>query len=225
MIGYYDYTVLLTYLSAASGLVGIAVALTGQGRPFLGMFFLLFSGLCDAFDGKVARTKKDRTEQENRYGIQIDSLADLIAFGALPACLGVSMFRRYTEAAGENKAYAFLLYAIAILYVLAALIRLAFYNVTEEERQQTEKGVRKSYLGLPVTTSCLIFPLVMVLHYIVPFDITPIYLTVMLFTSFAFLARFSVTKPGWKGLLIMVGIGVIEAALLIVLYSIFPSRF
>lgn len=216
MIGYYDYTVLLTYLSAASGLVGIAVALTGQGRPFLGMFFLLFSGLCDAFDGKVARTKKDRSEQENRYGIQIDSLADLIAFGALPACLGVSMFRRYTEAAGENRAYAFLLYAIAIIYVLAALIRLAYYNVTEEERQQTETGVRKAYMGLPVTTSCLIFPLVMALYFIVPFDITPIYLIVMLFTAIAFLARVSIKKPGMKGVLIMVGIGVIEAALLIV---------
>lgn len=58
MIGFYDYTVILTYLSLMSGTIGIMLCLNGMGHPYLGMFFLLFSGLCDTFDGKVARTKK-----------------------------------------------------------------------------------------------------------------------------------------------------------------------
>lgn len=58
MIGVYDYTVILTYLSLLSGASGIIVCLKGIGHPYLGMFFLLFSGLCDTFDGKVARSKK-----------------------------------------------------------------------------------------------------------------------------------------------------------------------
>lgn len=79
MIGFYDYTVILTYLSILSGTTGIILCLNGVGHPYLGMFFLLFSGLCDTFDGKVARSKKDRTEQMKKFGIQIDSLSDLIA--------------------------------------------------------------------------------------------------------------------------------------------------
>ena len=81
MIGFYDYTVILTYLSLMSGTIGIMLCLNGMGHPYLGMFFLLFSGLCDTFDGKVARSKKDRTTQMKKFGIQIDSLSDLLAFG------------------------------------------------------------------------------------------------------------------------------------------------
>ena len=93
MIGVYDYTVILTYLSLLSGASGIIVCLKGIGHPYLCMFFLLFSGLCDTFDGKVARSKKNRTEREKRFGIQIDSLSDLVAFGVLPACIGIAMLR------------------------------------------------------------------------------------------------------------------------------------
>lgn len=100
MIGFYDYTVILTYLSILSGTTGIILCLNGVGHPYLGMFFLLFSGLCDTFDGKVARSKKDRTEQMKKFGIQIDSLSDLIAFGVLPACIGIAMM---TEVAGSEK--------------------------------------------------------------------------------------------------------------------------
>ena len=44
------------------------------------------------FDGKVARTKKDRTDFEKDNGIQLDSLSDLLAFGLLPAAIGFRLF-------------------------------------------------------------------------------------------------------------------------------------
>ena len=69
MIGFYDYTVILTYLSLMSGTIGIMLCLNGMGHPYLSMFFLLFSGLCDRFDAKVARSKKDRTTQMKKFGI------------------------------------------------------------------------------------------------------------------------------------------------------------
>lgn len=65
MIGYYNYTVILTYLSLLSASIGTIVTISGHGHPYFGIFFLLFCGLCDAFDGKVARHKKNRTESEN----------------------------------------------------------------------------------------------------------------------------------------------------------------
>lgn len=81
MIGFYDYTVILTYLSLMSGTIGIMLCLNGMGHPYLGMFFLLFSGLCDTFDGKVARSKKDRTTQIKKP--QNKGIATMIFFGAV----------------------------------------------------------------------------------------------------------------------------------------------
>ena len=175
MIGFYDYTVILTYLSLLSGTTGIMLCLNGVGHPYLGMFFLLFSGLCDTFDGKVARTKKNRTEQMKKFGIQIDSLSDLVAFGVLPACIGISLLRYAIHIPGLSgftcyilsnyqKPATYILTFVAVLYVLAAMIRLAYFNVMEEEDQNRDESGAKIYTGLPVTSAALIFPAVLLLH-------------------------------------------------------------
>ena len=149
MIGFYDYTVILTYLSLLSGISGVLVCLKGIGHPYLGMFFLLFSGLCDTFDGKVARSKKDRTEQAKRFGIQIDSLSDLICFGVLPASIIYNL----------NK-YNRVVLGVAAVYVLCALMRLAYFNVDEQERQKSTTEGRKVYYGMPVTLSAVFVPVI-----------------------------------------------------------------
>ena len=93
MLGFYDYTTVLTYLSLLSACTGIVLSLAGQGHPYMACFCLLFCGFCDAFDGKVARTKKNRTDDEKAFGIQLDSLCDVVSFGVAPAfslyCMGV----------------------------------------------------------------------------------------------------------------------------------------
>ena len=223
MIGFYNYTVVLTYLSLISGTVGIMVSLSDMGHPFMGAFFLLFCGLCDAFDGKVARTKPDRTNFEKKFGIQIDSLSDLVAFGVLPASIGAAMFRRLSlENEHMPRTYTILIFAVFAFYVLMAMIRLAYFNVLEEERQRQSEGNLKSYVGLPVTSASIIFPLVLLVHYILPADITPIYFAVMLFVGALFVSKIKVTKPGLRGILIMVGIGTLECAGLI-LFKIFTK--
>ena len=144
-IGFYDYTVILTYLSVASALVGMVFA--HKGIFGAAMLCLFLSGFCDAFDGTVARTKKNRTEDEKAFGIQLDSLCDVVSFGAAPAfacyCMGVD------SAVGV---------VILCAYVICAVIRLAFFNVQEAKRQQVESGCNKYYRGLPVTASSIIFP-------------------------------------------------------------------
>ena len=226
MIGIYDYTVVLTYLSLLSAGTGIVVSLSGMGHPFLGIFFLLFCGLCDAFDGKVASTKKSRTDTERKFGIQIDSLSDLIAFGVLPACIGAAFIRvSYTLASLNGSGgswYTILLkvfvFGILILYILAALIRLAYFNVTEEERQETETGARKYYLGLPVTSASIIFPTVALLQYLIPADLTWIYIVAVVITGVLFVTPFKLKKLGLKGILVLVGIGAAEFIALIIAF-------
>lgn len=85
MIGFYDYTVILTYISLASSILGMISAC--YARIGWAIFFLGMSGLLDTFDGKVARTKKNRTEDQKRFGIQIDSLCDIVCFGVCPVII------------------------------------------------------------------------------------------------------------------------------------------
>ena len=80
-LGIYDYTVILTYISLGISVFGITRALEGDFK--VAIFCLALSGLCDMFDGKIARTKKNRTDDEKNFGIQIDSLCDVVCFGIL----------------------------------------------------------------------------------------------------------------------------------------------
>ena len=56
MIGFYNYSVILTYLGLGSAIGGIVLALDKQ--PKLAVLCLLVCGLCDMFDGTIARTCK-----------------------------------------------------------------------------------------------------------------------------------------------------------------------
>lgn len=232
MIGVYDYTVILTYLSAISAGLGIMITFMGKGHPIGGCLLLLFCGLCDSFDGKVAATKKNRTKLEKGFGVQIDSLSDMIAFGVLPACIGNVLIRKSERLSGVFElcqhnwliiTAKVVMYTVLLLYILAALIRLAYYNVTEEERQEHESGGRKEYEGLPVTASALIFPFIVFLTHILKFDTALIYVFAAALTGVLFLVRFRVKKPGIKGVLLLVGVGAIEALLLIG-WRIFNAR-
>ena len=187
----------------------------------------MFCGLCDAFDGKVAHTKKNSTEKEKKFGIQIDSLSDLVAFGVLPACIGMAFLRRsnvFEHLIHQNFAeginvtefiLTILLFGILILYILAALIRLAFFNVDEEERQKTEGGRRKYYLGLPVTTAAVIFPSIALFTFVIPKDITWVYLLATLITAVLFITPFKLPKMNFKGVLWLIALGIVEFAILL----------
>ena len=106
----------------------------------------MISGVCDMFDGKIASTMK-RTATEKQFGIQIDSLCDLVCFGVLPAVI-------VCQGCGHGQ----IIQALAAIYLLCALIRLAWFNVDEAERQSREEGGREIYMGLPVTSAALILP-------------------------------------------------------------------
>lgn len=210
MIGFYDYTVILTYCSVISAVVGILVSLSASPHPYIAIFLLMFSGLCDAFDGKVARHKKDRTKAMKEFGIQIDSLSDLAAFGVLPVCIGAALRRAGADA---FQLPAFLTISVSCIYVLAAVIRLAYFNVTEEELQSTGKKKREFYSGLPVTSASLIFPTFVLIERLIPGNLNWIYSLVMALTAAAFVGKFRLRKPGTRTILILIGIGFAEVVL------------
>lgn len=146
-VGFYHYGVILTYLSIVSAIVGIGLSVAGY--PFYGGVVCLWvSGICDAFDGVVARTRKNRTIEDKMFGAKIDSLSDAIAFGVAPVMIGYGM--------GMTEWFFLIPFA---LYTLCAVCRLAYYDVEEDLRlQRGEEGRRTSCEGLPVTNAAIGIP-------------------------------------------------------------------
>lgn len=202
MVGIYNYTVLMTYFGVVSAVVGIGLAM--YGRTSMAIVCLMISGFCDLFDGSIAKTRK-RNEQEKKFGIQIDSLADMICFGVLPAAIGFSI--------GLTKWYEA---AVLVLFVLAALIRLAYYNVTEDELQFNEKTSRQYYDGLPVTTVALLIPLIYTLRPVMKSGFLLLYVICLLMTAVAFLTKFKVRKLGMKGMIVAACCGAVVLVFLII---------
>ena len=200
MIGFYDYTVILTYLGFSSGMIGIFLAITGN--TFWAVMCLMFSGLCDMFDGRVARTKKKRTTEERHFGIQLDSLSDLVCFGVLPAIIGYSL--------GIKNTY---LIPLIIIYPLAALIRLAYFNVLEITRNSSTPV--KEYTGLPVTSSALIFPFLYIFRKFLGEYFILIYGIVLFVVAILFICKIKVKKPGIKVMIGFIIVGIIEILLIL----------
>ncbi len=193
-VGFYHYGVILTYVSVIAGVVGIALSVSVN--PFWGVVCLLISGLCDAFDGAVASTRKNRTPSDRLFGSQIDSLSDLVAFGVAPVFIGFGL--------GMNEWYYLPLFAV---FVLCALIRLAYYNVTEETR---EEGKRVAFEGLPVTNVAVALPVFYLIATMFT-DISPLAVKLIMVAGYAiigflFVFRFRMPKAGVRGLLIAISI-------------------
>ena len=193
-IGVYDYTVILTYISLISSVFGITQAIHGDYKTAI--ICLAISGACDAFDGRIARTKKNRTEEEKSFGIELDSLCDVICFGIFPALICYLLGVRGTWGL-----------PIVFFYCLCAVIRLSYFNVLESQRQKTEGGSNKTYRGLPVTFIAFILPLLFWLQFIMSDYVFLVLLhVVLLVVGFLFILDIPIRKPGLKTILIMIAV-------------------
>lgn len=205
MIGFYDYTVVLTYVSLASSLIGIFCALSAQ--PRWAIFFLAFSGLCDMFDGKIARTKKNRTEDEKNFGIQIDSLCDIVCFGVFPIVICYKL--------GMNHIYSMV---ILIFYGLAGLIRLAYFNVLEARRQSESDDAGKFYRGLPITSMAIALPIFFVVSPLLPSQQTFMVILHILVVviGILFITDFKLRKP--TTIEVLITVAVVFAAVVVIVF-------
>lgn len=203
LLGFYDYTVILTYMGMLFAFCGILNAIECDFQDSL--MCLMLAGGCDMFDGAVASTKQ-RDKREKVFGIQIDSLSDLISFGILPSIF-VYMIT------DSNK----IITCVCALYSLCALIRLAFFNVLEEERQQTTTESRKTYLGVPVTTVALILPAGYLLYAAGMLHHIGVFAVALFMLSIGFLSTIEIKKPKLIGKLCLIAVGLTELIGMIVL--------
>ena len=203
MIGFYDYTVVLTFVSLLSTVFGMTQAMDGHFR--IAVLCLAISGLCDTFDGKIARTKKNRTNDEKLYGIQLDSLCDVVCFGVFPVMICYLM--------GVHG----LLGGLASCYFcICGVIRLAYFNVLETNRQNGCGGGEKVYHGLPITSIAVILPLVFVVGIFVPdLVLQRLLLGMLVVVGTLYIVDFRLKKP--KNWVIFLLIGVVACAVAAVL--------
>lgn len=207
-IGFYDYTVVLTYIGLSISVIGMTQAIDGKFRSAI--VCLALSGLCDMFDGKIARSKKNRTEEEKLFGMQIDSLCDMVCFGVYPAMicwlLGVKGFVGW---------------AVICFYCICSVIRLGFFNVLETKRQREEEGANKYYHGLPITSMAIVLPLVFMIQVFVSTAVfmCALYLSLFL-VGLLFIWDFKLKKPNNMVLTILVLV-VAAAVVIMILFSQF----
>lgn len=201
MIGFYDYTLILTLGSLISAMIGITEAIGGRFRE--AVLCMIISGICDGLDGKVARTKKDRSEDEKSFGVQLDSMCDMIAFCALPAVLCYMLSTKSV------------LSIIAVCYYgCCSVIRLSYYNMKEINRMAMEVPSEKVYYGLPITSSAIIVPTLVICEAITPETILPAGVILLLFvTGTCFILNFQIRRPGRLA-------GISIAAFFVILFAV-----
>jgi len=124
---------LITAASMMCGLLAIFEAMKVDPDFDTACYLIVVAGILDFLDGKVARL----TRATSSFGVQFDSLSDLVAFGVAPS---VVMFNALTQALSIPERLAS---GVCATYAICAALRLARFNV------QAEKGPSHVFTGLP----------------------------------------------------------------------------
>jgi len=108
----------ITLIGVCIGLTSIKFAL--DGKFALAVIAILFAGLMDALDGRIARLIKGTS----KIGKELDSLGDVISFGVAPAFIMYFWNLQYLDKLG---------WFVCLIYVVCVALRLARFNVNSEE--------------------------------------------------------------------------------------------
>ncbi len=152
--GFYILPNLLTTAALFAGFMGIIWAV--EGRFEYSALAILAACVFDGLDGKIARLTKAASD----FGIQFDSLSDLVSFGVCPAVL---IFLWQTHEFGQ------LGLAVSFLFMACGALRLARFNL------QSKNLPKKFFVGLPIpAAACTLAALVLFSTYLPEFLFTSI---------------------------------------------------
>ena len=144
--GIYILPNLVTAASLFAGFYSMVATLNGNYST--AAIWIFISAVCDGLDGKVARM----TGTTSKFGVEFDSLADLVAFGVTPA------FLMYAWAL---KPFGRLGWVAAFLFLVCAALRLARFNV------QVDTVESKRFVGLPTPASaCMVASTVLLFYHL-----------------------------------------------------------
>ena len=189
-LGVYHPSVLLTYLGLSISLYGVFFS---KSLAF-SLILLILAGLCDTFDGMVANAFQ-RNDLEKAFGVQIDSLSDLISFGVFPVQIYLQYFAKFGVVS----------FLLSVLYLLSVVTRLAYFNASGGEKKDY-------FIGLAVTYASFFIPLYGLFS--IYFSIEEIFPGEFLYAllAFFFVLNFRMKKPSLK-----IRIGLLLLAILFVI--------
>src|SRR5579862_7926906 len=127
--GVFLLPVTITSLGLLSGFYSIVSSIDGHFEVAAVMIAIAF--VCDGLDGRVARASRTSSE----FGVEYDSLSDVVAFGVAPACLAYTWAIKPLNGIGI---------VIAGMFVVCGALRLARFNI------QTETVDKSRFVGLPI---------------------------------------------------------------------------
>jgi CDP-diacylglycerol---serine O-phosphatidyltransferase len=177
---------LITLLALCLGLTAIRLAI--EGRFEAAVYAILVAAVLDGIDGNLARYLKGTS----RFGAELDSLADFVNFGCVPAL--VLYFWQLKELKGIG-------WVVCLVFAIAMVLRLARFNVMLDDptRPDWKKGF---FVGMPAPmgASCVLLPLYAVLAGMPTFAGLPI--AILLYTMvIAFLTISTIPTISSKRLL------------------------
>ena len=108
----------ITLIGVCIGLSSIKFAI--DGKFAIAIIAIMFAGLMDALDGRIARLIKGTS----KMGKELDSLGDVISFGVAPALILYFWNLQYLDKLG---------WFVCLIYVVCVALRLARFNVNTEE--------------------------------------------------------------------------------------------
>jgi CDP-diacylglycerol--serine O-phosphatidyltransferase len=141
---------LLPNLFTSAGLFAgfYSIIATLREQFWLAAVMILVAQLCDMLDGRIARL----TRSTSSFGVQYDSLADLVAFGVAP---GILVYEWALEPWGRWG------WLAASLYVTCGALRLARFNV------QIASVEKRHFVGLPIPAAADVIAAIVLLYYFV----------------------------------------------------------
>lgn len=131
---------LITVLAICAGLSGVRLAI--EGRYELAVSMVLLAAFLDGIDGRVARMMR----ATSNFGVQMDSLADIVNFGVAPALVLYIYILDQAHSIG---------WIAALIYTIAAGLRLARFNVMTE-RPDKPVWLSEFFIGVPAPAGALL---------------------------------------------------------------------
>lgn len=188
-IGYYNLANTVTLLGLASSVMAVFCA--SQKLYVLAVFMLLFAGICDMFDGRIARLSAEKgkrtspsVQAERIYGVQLDSLADVISFGVVPAMI--------TYQLGYRGVLDLIVY---LIFIICGAIRLAYFNT--QALTETSDYRMKYFTGVPIPFSCVMLPVLMLLTAFVEASVSVwVFRLFFLLLGIAYISKVKIKKVG-----------------------------
>ena len=200
-IGFYSLANSITLFGLALSVTSCFLAACGNIK--FAIYLLFLACLCDMFDGKVARNGKKRSDAAKFYGVQLDSLCDIVSFGVTPCFIAFSFGFKGT-----------LDIIVNLIFIICGVTRLAYFNTLANANP---KAASKTFKGIPIPMSVFVVTFLFMLTTFIPANVSVwLFRLILLALAVGFILNISLKKPDYKQGMVLIAIEIIMLLILVI---------